>query len=122
MESSDDGDPGPSTTYKVVSRVLIPQKSIVIQTLQVKEPVHIIDNNGKPTICKAGDTRVEVMQHRPEGPRKIQWLERGWHSKRTVSNFMKAFHYSQRLEQVLKRPEYAVYPEVVDRELLRRII
>ncbi|MDH7594178.1 MAG: hypothetical protein QHG99_07505 [Methanomicrobiales archaeon] len=101
---------------------MIPQKSIVIQALQVEQPHMLMNKGGRSTFHKAGDTRVEVVQQSPEGTRKIQWLEREWHSKKRMNNFMKAFHYTQRLELALRRPEYAICPEVVDRDLIRRVI
>jgi hypothetical protein len=122
MESSEEEDPGPDHSFKVVTKVAIPQKSLVIKTVQARQPYEYTDKQGKPILGKVGDTRVEVLKECTDGVQNIPWLERGWHSKRTSNNFMKAFHYTQRLEQFLRQREYAVVPEVVDRELLRKVI
>lgn len=122
MESSDEGDPGPDSSFKLVTKVAIPQKSLVIKTIQARQSYEYIDRKGNPLVGKIGDTRVEVLKECSDGIQKVHWLERGWHSKRRTENFMKAFHYTQRLEQTLRRQEYAVLPEVVDRELLRKVI
>lgn len=122
MESSDEGDPGPDSSFKLVTRVTIPQKSLVIKTVQARQVYEYVDKKGKPVLGKVGDTRVEVLKDCSGDVQKIHWLERGWHSKRTSDNFMKAFHYTQRLELFLRRQECAVMPEVVDRELLRKVI
>ncbi len=122
MELSEEDDPGPSHSFKVVTKVAIPQQSLVIQTIQARQPYEYTDKQGKPILGKVGDTRVEVLRQSTDGVQTIPWLERGWHSKRTSDNYMKAFHYTQRLEQFLRRRESAVVPEVVDRDLLRKVI
>lgn len=121
MESSDDGDPGPGY-FRILTRISIPQRSILIRALQVEEPYTIMNERGKPVYRKAGDTRVEVLQESADGTKRIQWLEREWHSKSRTNNFMKAYHYTQHLELALKRPEFAVTPEVVDRDLVRKVL
>jgi len=122
METSDEGDPGPDSSFKLVTKVSIPQKSLVIKTIQARQPYEYLDKKGNPSIGKIGDTRVEVVKECSDGLQKIHWLEHGWRSKRTTNNFMKAFYYTQRLEQVLRRQEYSILPEVIDRELLRKVI
>jgi len=71
---------------------------------------------------KAGDTRVHVLSEQGEAACHITWLERGWRSKRLSNNFMKALHYGQRLEQAIRMRNGSLSPEVIDRELIRRVV
>ncbi len=122
MESTDDGDPGPQSSFTVLSTVKIPKKSIVIKTVRAQEPYTYIDSSGKTVSGKMGDTRVEVLRESADGTRSISWLERGWRSKRLPANFMHAFHYAQRVEQALRIESKPLSPEVIDRDLLRRVV
>jgi hypothetical protein len=122
MESADDDDPGPHSSFAVVNSVAIPSKSIVIKTVRAQEPYVYTDTTGKTVSGKMGDTRVEVLRESSDGPHNILWLERGWRSKRQTSNFMKAFLYAQRVEQLIRMEDYAISPEVIDRDLLRRVV
>jgi hypothetical protein len=122
MESADDGDPGPSTSFTVLSKVTIPQQSIVIRAVRAQEPYSYTDTSGKMLYGKTGDTRVEVLRESSDGLCNIMWLERGWRSKRLTANFMKAFHYAQRVEQAIRMENKSLSPEVIDRDLLRRVV
>jgi hypothetical protein len=121
MESADDGDPGPCSSFTVLSQVTIPTTSIIIKTVQAQEPYSYVDSTGRVIVGKSGDTKVEVLSGPLDGARNILWLERGWRSKRLAANFMKAFHYAQRVEQVIRMEKKVLSPEVIDRELLRRV-
>ena len=81
-----------------------------------------MDSSGKMVWGKTGDTRVEVLRESSDGTRSICWLERGWRSKRLAANFMNAFHYAQRVEQALRIESKPLSPEVIDRDLLRRVV
>jgi len=121
MESADDGDPGPCSSFTVLSQVTIPTTSIIIKAVQAQEPYSYVDSAGRVIVGKSGDTKVEVLSGPSDGARNILWLERGWRSKRLAANFMKAFHYAQRVEQVIRMEKKVLSPEVIDRELLRRV-
>jgi len=121
-ESSEDGDPGPHSSFKLVSTVAIPARSIVIQTVQAREPYDYRDRTGRVNKGKPGDTHVHVLSEQGEGACHITWLERGWRSKRLSTNFMKALHYGQRLEQAIRMRSDSLSPEVIDRELIRRVV
>ena len=120
--SSESEDPGPHSSFALVSSAAIPSKSIVIKAVRAQEPYSYTDMTGKLVSGKVGDTRVEVLRESIDGPRSISWLERGWRSKRLTSNFMKAFLYAQRVEQVIRTEDRTICPEVIDRDLLRRVV
>ena len=121
-DSGEDGDPGPHSSFKTVSTVAIPARSIVIQTVQAREPYDYRDRTGRVNKGKPGDTHVHVLSAQGEGACHITWLERGWRSKRLSTNFMKALHYGQRLEQAIRMRNGSLSPEVIDRELIRRVV
>ena len=119
-DSGEDGDPGPHSSFKLVSKVAIPARSIVIETVQAQKPYDYRDRTGRVNKGKPGDTRVHVFSE--EGACHIPWLERVWRSKRLSNNFMKALHYGQRLEQAIRTRNGSLSPEVIDRDLIRRIV
>jgi hypothetical protein len=121
-ESGEDGDPGPHSSFKLVSKVAIPARSIVIETVQAQKPYDYRDRTGRVNRGKPGDTRVHVLSEQGEAACHIPWLERGWRSKRLSNNFMKALHYGQRLEQAIRMRNGSLSPEVIDRELVRRVV
>lgn len=121
-DSGEEGDPGPHSSFKTVSTVAIPARSIVIQTVQAQKPYDYRDRTGRVNKGKAGDTHVHVLSEQGEGARHITWLERGWRSKRLSNNFMKALHYGQRLEQAIRMRNGSLSPEVIDRDLVRRVV
>jgi hypothetical protein len=122
MESGEDEEPGPHSSFQLVSHRAIPAKSIVIQTVQAHSPYESRDRKGKVTQGKVGDMRVQVFREAPGESCRIPWLERGWKSKRLSLNFMKALHYGQRLEQAIRMRNCIISPEVRDPDLLRKVV
>jgi len=122
MESGEEDDPGPHSSFQLVSHRALPAQSIVIQTIQAQRPYESRDRKGRVTQGKVGDMRVQVFREMPGESRPIPWLERGWRSKRLSLNFMNALQYGQRLEQAIRMRNCAISPEVRDPDLLRKVV
>jgi len=122
MESGEEEDPGPHSSFQLVSHRALPAQSIVIQTVQAHSPYDYRDRKGRVTQGKVGDTRVQVFREAPGESCRIPWLERGWKSKRLSMNFMNALHYGQRLEQAIRMRNCVISPEVRDPDLLRKVV